>query len=77
MPDALDWSERAAKAQSVPCNVPSPCLSVCTMQSVNGLCAGCWRTLDEIAAWASLQDDQKRIIWNHIARRSALQGEMP
>jgi len=47
------------------------------MQSVNGLCAGCWRTLDEIAAWASLQDDQKRIIWNHIARRSALQGEMP
>ncbi|MGE5493120.1 MAG: DUF1289 domain-containing protein [Actinomycetota bacterium] len=40
--------------------VASPCINVCKMDAGTGLCAGCFRTLDEIAAWSSA-DDQKRI----------------
>jgi predicted Fe-S protein YdhL (DUF1289 family) len=42
--------------------VPSPCTSVCTIHSDTGLCAGCFRTLDEIAGWVRLTDDEKRAV---------------
>ncbi|MFZ9543579.1 MAG: DUF1289 domain-containing protein, partial [Hylemonella sp.] len=50
----IDWAARAAEAQGQQDNVPSPCLSVCIMDPNNGMCTGCWRTLDEIAAWSTL-----------------------
>ncbi len=50
--------------------VPSPCLSVCRMEKGSALCAGCFRTLDEIAAWGSLPDPAKRAVWAQIALRA-------
>nr|WP_211467240.1 DUF1289 domain-containing protein [Collimonas silvisoli] len=47
----------------------SPCINVCVMNAGSGLCEGCWRTLDEIAAWSSASDEQKRSIWQHILQR--------
>ena len=55
--------------------VPSPCISVCRMDPASGLCAGCLRTLDEIAAWGSLGDDARRAIWSAIDRRRALRAD--
>ncbi|MBX3589715.1 MAG: DUF1289 domain-containing protein [Burkholderiaceae bacterium] len=49
--------------------VPSPCVSVCRIDPASGLCVGCLRTLDEIAAWGSLADGAKRAIWNEIEHR--------
>ena len=43
--------------------VPSPCTSVCRMNPRNGLCEGCLRTIDEIAAWSRMDDDEKRAVW--------------
>ena len=40
--------------------VPSPCISVCVMDADGVLCTGCFRTLDEIAAWGMLDADAKR-----------------
>ena len=34
-----------------------------------GLCAGCFRTIDEIASWANIGDDQKRLILVAVAQR--------
>lgn len=34
-----------------------------------GLCAGCFRTLDEIARWANIGDDEKRLILAAVAQR--------
>ena len=51
--------------------VPSPCINVCRMNSANGLCTGCLRTIDEIVAWSSLPDDAKRNVWQLIAQRRA------
>ena len=42
--------------------VASPCTSVCTIDAVTGLCAGCYRTLDEIAGWIDLPAEQKRAL---------------
>jgi uncharacterized protein len=47
--------------------VPSPCINVCRME--RGLCAGCGRTLDEIAQWSTLDDEQKRAVWALLPER--------
>jgi predicted Fe-S protein YdhL (DUF1289 family) len=43
-------------------DVASPCVSVCEMSPHSGFCIGCYRTLDEIAAWSVLDPATKRAI---------------
>jgi predicted Fe-S protein YdhL (DUF1289 family) len=50
--------------------VPSPCLSICRMDAATGWCEGCFRTLEEIAAWGGLDDDTKRALWHLIEQRA-------
>jgi predicted Fe-S protein YdhL (DUF1289 family) len=38
--------------------VLSPCIGVCTVDSA-GRCAGCQRTLAEIAAWSRMSDGER------------------
>ena len=49
--------------------VPSPCISVCVMDATNGVCIGCLRTLDEIAAWSVLDADARRAVLAAIEER--------
>jgi uncharacterized protein len=49
--------------------VPSPCISICRIDAASGLCVGCLRTLDEIAAWSALGEDARRDVWQAIRRR--------
>ena len=49
--------------------VPSPCISVCRLDAVTECCEGCFRTLDEIAAWSRLHDEAKREVWRLIEQR--------
>ncbi|WP_198118637.1 DUF1289 domain-containing protein [Massilia rhizosphaerae] len=51
--------------------VPSPCINVCKMSPVTGLCEGCLRTIDEIVAWGRADDAYKRAVWQEIRRREA------
>jgi len=51
--------------------VPSPCINVCVMDQTSGVCIGCLRTLDEIAAWSVLDADAKRAILTAIGERRA------
>lgn len=50
-------------------DVPSPCISVCRMDAATDLCEGCFRTLDEIAAWGRMTEEEKRDVWALVARR--------
>ena len=50
--------------------LPSPCISVCRMDEASGLCEGCMRTLDEIAAWAMMDNRGKRAVWSLIEQRT-------
>ncbi len=54
-----------------PGSVPSPCIDVCRMDAASGLCAGCARSLDEIAGWSAMSADTKREVWRRIAERRA------
>jgi len=38
---------------------PSPCTSVCVIDRRAGLCEGCLRTLDEIAAWEDMSAEEQ------------------
>lgn len=49
--------------------VPSPCISLCKMNSATGLCDGCLRTIDEIIAWNEADDAYKHAVWAAIAVR--------
>ena len=51
--------------------IASPCTSVCTIEPTTGWCAGCLRTIDEIAAWGSLDDRGKRAVWKLLPVRRA------
>jgi prolyl-tRNA editing enzyme YbaK/EbsC (Cys-tRNA(Pro) deacylase)/predicted Fe-S protein YdhL (DUF1289 family) len=63
---------RAACVQCAPAgDPPSPCISVCRMDETTGLCVGCLRSLDEIAAWSSLAPPARRGIWQTIGERAA------
>ena len=55
--------------------VPSPCISICRMDSATGWCQGCARTLPEIAAWAGLDDAGKRQVWALLPERRAALGD--
>lgn len=47
--------------------VPSPCRNICKVKK--GLCIGCGRTPDEIAAWPAAADDLRRAIRQRAAAR--------
>jgi len=66
-------SGTADRAPTAPAanDVASPCISVCVMDAGSGLCIGCWRTLDEIAAWSVLDADAKRSVLAAIRERRA------
>jgi hypothetical protein len=49
--------------------IASPCINVCRMDPASGLCAGCYRSLDEIAAWSRLDDAGRIVILAAVARR--------
>ena len=51
--------------------VPSPCVSVCVVHPIEGVCEGCLRSLDEIGAWGQMQSAQQREVWQQIKLRSA------
>lgn len=64
----------APYVSTVPPPVSSPCIGVCTMDE-DGLCMGCLRTLDEIAAWSALADEERRrIMVEVLPEREAERG---
>ena len=52
--------------------VPSPCISICRMEASSGWCEGCLRTIDEIAVWSVLDEDEKRAVWALLPQRREL-----
>ena len=48
--------------------VASPCIRVCALDE-NDICVGCFRSIDEICAWGSASEEQKRAILERAVRR--------
>lgn len=60
-----------------PAVVPSPCTNVCRMSPSTGWCEGCFRTIDEIAAWAGMDEGDKRKVWLMLDERRHQAGREP
>lgn len=51
--------------------ISTPCRQICAVDGRTGLCVGCGRTLEEIAAWSSLAEAQRQAIMRELAERLA------
>jgi len=52
----------------------SPCVKICALHRFEGICVGCYRTADEIAAWSTMTPaDRKTLMETLPARASRLQ----
>lgn len=49
----------------------SPCVKVCQMDPQSNRCLGCARTLDEIARWASMTDQERNQILSELPDRKS------
>jgi len=47
--------------------VKSPCINVCIYRE--GMCQGCFRTMEEIANWSNYTDKQKKEVLKKITER--------
>lgn len=72
MNDAIETiAAKAMQASGSGDIVPSPCVAVCRMDALTGLCLGCWRTLDEIRAWSEADRATRLGIWDAVVRRAS------
>lgn len=55
----------------------SPCIDVCKMDKLSGLCQGCLRTIPEIKAWKGLsRKEQKLLLADLNSRRARLDASL-
>jgi len=50
--------------------VESPCVKVCLVHPATGLCIGCHRTVEEIAAWSTLTPEARRAVMAELPARA-------
>jgi uncharacterized protein len=49
--------------------IESPCVQVCLIHPETRLCAGCGRSIDEIAAWSRMSPEARRAIMAELPGR--------
>lgn len=47
----------------------SPCVKICELDGVTGLCRGCGRTPDEIAGWGGMSEAERGEIMDELPHR--------
>ncbi len=62
----MNMSERPTPPKGPP---PSPCTKVCVLDARGRQCTGCMRTVDEIARWWGMSDDEKRAVLALLPQR--------
>lgn len=45
----------------------TPCVAVCTT-TFDDVCRGCGRTVDEVAQWVCMSQEQKNVVWERILK---------
>ncbi|MGY5807552.1 DUF1289 domain-containing protein [Rhizobium sp. LEGMi198b] len=55
----------------------TPCILVCSIDMNTGYCFGCGRTREEIGAWTSYSDDERREIMQVLPERLATVERKP
>ena len=73
LPPEGKWTKAATSIPDSPdaIKVPSPCISVCQMDSLDRICVGCYRTRAEIAKWGSMDQDDQILLLDVLHDRRA------
>jgi len=50
----------------------SPCIKVCFVDPDAEICVGCFRTLDELARWTKMSDDERDLVGKELPEREAV-----
>ena len=50
--------------------IASPCVMVCTVDGQSGLCLGCYRSLQEIATWSRMTQEERAAIMASLRGRA-------
>lgn len=50
--------------------VQSPCVKICVVHPEERLCVGCYRSIDEIARWSRMSDDERRAVLADLPARA-------
>jgi predicted Fe-S protein YdhL (DUF1289 family) len=53
----------------------TPCINICLLDSETGICAGCSRTIGEIARWAAMSDAERRTLMAALPARQQRRQE--
>lgn len=53
----------------------SPCIGLCTLRG-DGLCRGCLRALEEIAAWPQMGDDARKALTERLPERARMPHDL-
>lgn len=61
----------ATKTPAAADGIATPCIKLCVVEPLSGLCIGCGRTLREIGAWASFSPDTRQRIMAVLPERLA------
>jgi len=51
--------------------IDSPCIKVCVMDPAQGICLGCGRTLDQIARWSAMAEEERAGIMRILGARAS------
>jgi predicted Fe-S protein YdhL (DUF1289 family) len=62
-------SETVTLAPAPPRAIVTPCVKVCAVDGLTGVCLGCRRTLPEIAGWSRLSDEERAAIMAALPQR--------
>jgi predicted Fe-S protein YdhL (DUF1289 family) len=60
---------RAERLKMLAEGPPSPCISVCRINDHNGLCAGCFRSIDEIRDWMIMPPAERHKVLAELKQR--------
>jgi len=52
--------------------IASPCNKVCVVDPERRQCIGCWRTLEEIAGWPSMTDEEQLAVLKQVEQRRGI-----
>jgi predicted Fe-S protein YdhL (DUF1289 family) len=57
---------------NLPLSAPAtPCIKICVVDPLSGLCIGCGRTVGEISLWPEMDDGARRAVMSGLAERMA------
>ncbi len=50
--------------------VESPCIKICVVHPAERICTGCLRSMDEIAAWSRMSNEERRALKAELPARA-------